>query len=101
MSLRSSRPERLSQPSNAFRRQRRRLNLKLDSRIESAMRAESMMLEFSRKAGCAERQCEEIGLAVREAVVNAVCHGNHYDLNKKVELTAEINEPDLVVCVND
>jgi serine/threonine-protein kinase RsbW len=79
----------------------RRLNLTLESRVESAELAESRIVEFSERAGYGERQCGEIGLAVREAVINAVLHGNRCDMNKKVVLTAELRGPELVICVRD
>jgi len=78
-----------------------RLNLTLDSRVESADLAESMIVEFSEAAGYGERQREEIGLAVRETVINAVFHGNHCDMTKKVILTAEVLDSGLVICVKD
>ncbi len=78
-----------------------RLNLTLDSRVESADLAESLVVEFSEAAGCGERQCEEIGLAVRETVINAVLHGNRCDMNKKVLLTAEVRDSGLVISVKD
>ena len=69
--------------------------------MESADLAESVMLEFSGKMGYGERQCEEIGLAVREAVINAVSHGNRWDIKKKVVLTAAIEDRGLVICIKD
>jgi len=63
--------------------------------------AESMVIEFSEAAGCGARQCEDIGLAVRETVINAVLHGNRCDLNKKVRLTAEVLNSTLVIRVED
>ena len=78
-----------------------RLNFTLDSRLESAGFAESQVVEFAAKAGCSERDCEEIGLAVRESVANAVLHGNRCDRNKKVLLTAELQESKLVISIQD
>ncbi len=79
----------------------RRLSVTLESRVESADIAESLILEFSGKAGCDGRQMEEIGLAVRESVANAVCHGNRCDLTKKVVMTAEFRHPELVIRIRD
>ena len=78
-----------------------RLNVTMESRIESADLAESMIVEFASRSGCGERECEEIGLAVRESVVNAVLHGNRCDLSKKVVLTAELDEDGLLISVKD
>lgn len=92
---------RIKPPSNAGNARTQRLELTLESRVESADVAESRIVEFSERAGYGERQCGEIGLAVREAVINAVLHGNRCDLNKKVVLTAEIQGSGLVICVRD
>ena len=77
------------------------LNLTLDSTVSSADVAESAVIEFCASAGYGERQCGEIGLAVREAVVNAVCHGNHEDMTKKVVLIAAMEDRGLVVSIRD
>jgi len=78
-----------------------RLDLSLESRVESAELAESLVVEFSIRAGYDERELEEIGLAVRESVANAVLHGNRCDPAKKVTLRAELRGPGLVISVRD
>ena len=92
---------RLKPPSKVGNARTQRLDLTLESRVESADLAESRILEFSARVGYDERQCGEIGLAVREAVINAVLHGNRCDMNKKVVLTAELQGSGLVICVRD
>lgn len=78
----------------------RRISTSLESRVQSADMAESIVMEFcARIAG--ELICEQVGLAVRESVANAVVHGNRLDLNKKVQLTAELNDTGLIVCIKD
>jgi serine/threonine-protein kinase RsbW len=79
----------------------RRLELTLESKPESADLAESQMTNFAANAEYTKQQCEDIGLAVRESVANAVLHGNRGDLNKKVFLTAEIQTRGLVIHVRD
>lgn len=45
---------------------------------------------------------EDIGLAVREALINAIIHGNHCDPEKTVRLSATVNdECDLLIVVKD
>ena len=78
-----------------------KLSLTLESNPVSAEVAESLVVEFSGKAGFDERQCHEIGLAVREAVANAVLHGNRCLIHKQVELAAELCEGGLAVTVGD
>jgi len=43
----------------------------------------------------------QIAMAVREAAVNAVLHGNAYDPEKKVELEFERTPQDLVITIRD
>ena len=66
-----------------------RLYIVLESKLESADQAESLLRKFSLEMGYGDDQREQIALAVREAVVNAVFHGNRCDPGKKVFLTAE------------
>ena len=77
------------------------LELTLESRIESADLAESKVVEFSHNAGYDEHQCHQIGLAVREAVANAILHGNRCDLGKKVGLWAEFQGQQLAISIRD
>lgn len=59
-----------------------------------------MIVEFcAREAG--ELICEQVGLAVRELVANAILHGNRCDMSKKVQLTAELTDTGLMVCIKD
>jgi serine/threonine-protein kinase RsbW len=79
----------------------RRLELTLESKAESADLAESQVANFAARANYTKQQCEEIGLAVRESMANAVLHGNRCDPHKKAFLTAEIQARGLVICVRD
>ena len=79
----------------------RRLDLTLESKLESADLAESQILQFAGRANYVKQQCEEIGLAVRESVANAVLHGNRCDPHKNVFLTAEMQVRGLVILVRD
>jgi anti-sigma regulatory factor (Ser/Thr protein kinase) len=69
----------MSNPNNDVATDSRQLNLTLESRPESADLAESQLANFAAIAHYAKQQCEEIGLAVRESVANAVLHGNRCD----------------------
>ncbi len=79
----------------------RRLDMVLESDLESADLSESLLNAFCMRAGCNEQQCNEVGLAVRESVINAVLHGNKSDPEKKVFLRAELRHGDLCVTVRD
>ena len=43
----------------------------------------------------------KISMAVREAAVNAVLHGNAYDPSKKVTLAFECTAQDLIIVIRD
>jgi len=79
----------------------KRLDLTLESTLESVDLAESLLLQFSMAAGFSEQQREEIGLAVRESLANAVVHGNCSDPNKKVAMKAELNDTGVVISIED
>ena len=52
-------------------------------------------------AGFDDEEIMKISMAVREAAVNAVLHGNAYDPNKKVTLAFERTPRDLVIVIRD
>jgi len=91
----------MNKASNDVRTGPWQLNLALESRPESADRAESQIVQLAARANYAKEQCEEIALAVRESVANAVLHGNCCDPHKKVFLAAHVQAHGLVICVRD
>ena len=78
-----------------------RVEVTLESRLESVERAEELAHEFARSAGFHEDDQFRIGMAVRESMVNAVHHGNQYDPQKKARLCMELEARALVVTVTD
>ena len=56
----------------------------LDSTLESVDQAEADVTRIAGEAGFDEEDLHRIGIAVRESMVNAVVHGNHYSTKKKV-----------------
>lgn len=73
----------------------------LDSALESVDRAEELVVEVARKAGIGEDDALSLGMAIRECAVNAVVHGNRYNLNKKVHLTIARTPGSVVVKIAD
>ena len=59
----------------------------LQSRIESVEKAAREAEIFARQSGFNEDALHSIDMAVREAVANAVKHGNKLDETKQVEIT--------------
>jgi serine/threonine-protein kinase RsbW len=73
----------------------------LDSDLSSVDRAEEIASGMAQLAGFDEDDLMKIGIAVREAVVNAVVHGNRYNESKKVRFSVVKNSERLTVRVAD
>lgn len=58
----------------------------LESSLDTVESTENKVLELAQQWGLPEEDAYQLGYAVREAVVNAVVHGNRYSANKKVHL---------------
>jgi len=68
--------------------------LKLPSRIEAVEEAAIAVAEFMNRLGIGEEVAFGVDMAVREAVTNAVVHGNKFDGAKAVEVKLR-NTPDV------
>ena len=65
----------------------------LPSRLESVEKAASEADDFAKQCGYNEEALFGVDMAVREAVANAVKHGNHEDETKPVEISLKnLNE---------
>ena len=73
----------------------------LDSTLDSVDSAEQTAGRLATAAGFDDDQIMQISMAVREATVNAVLHGNAYDVNKKVAIEFKQNGKDLVIIIRD
>jgi serine/threonine-protein kinase RsbW len=73
----------------------------LESNLQSVDQAEEIAIQEAAKARFSEDEQSQIGMAVRECVVNAVVHGNRYNRNKKVHLDIEHPEGALSITVGD
>jgi serine/threonine-protein kinase RsbW len=78
-----------------------RLSYTLDSTLETVNNAEETASRMATEAGFDDEEIMKISMAVREAAVNAVLHGNAYDPNKKVTLDFERTDEDLVIVIRD
>ena len=79
----------------------KRVDMMLESALESVDRAEETALRFAGEAGFSEEDQQKVGMAVRESVINAVLHGNHYDPGKKAGLRLEVDQGRLVITITD
>jgi len=78
-----------------------RVSYTLDSTLETVDNAEQTATQIAAAAGFDEDEVMRIAMAVREAAVNAVLHGNAYDPGKKVVLDFERTGRDLVITIRD
>jgi serine/threonine-protein kinase RsbW len=79
----------------------KRVSYTLASTLDSVNRAESIAAETAARAGFNEDEQSNIAMAVREAAVNAVLHGNAYDPEKKVVVVYERTGDALVITITD
>jgi serine/threonine-protein kinase RsbW len=73
----------------------------LPSRIEAIAEAAAVAAEIAGRLGLSEEAAFGLDMAMREAVTNAVLHGNKQDETKKVEITFQNTGAGLVVTVRD
>jgi serine/threonine-protein kinase RsbW len=78
-----------------------RVSLTLASSLESVDQVERTAEDFAARAGFDEDTVPNIAMAVREAAVNAVFHGNAYDPNKQITVSFEANPDALVIRIAD
>ena len=78
-----------------------RVSYTLESTLASVTKAEQYAAEITAKSGFPPDECARIALAVREATVNAVKHGNRFDPAKSVTIAFETTPNALTVTVRD
>lgn len=79
----------------------KRVSYTMDSTLETVDTAEQTASRIATEAGFDEDQVLQIAMAVREAAVNAVLHGNAYDPDKKVNVDFERTGGELVITIRD
>ena len=77
------------------------ISFSLNSTMESVSEVEAAADKLAEAAGLDEDERFRFGMAVREAAVNAVLHGNEYDPAKKITVKLENTGTDLVISVAD
>ncbi len=73
----------------------------LESNLEAVDSAESLVMEAAEKAGFDEDEAHQIGMAVRECMVNAVVHGNRYSAHKKVHFSVFRHDDEFTIKIAD
>lgn len=77
------------------------LSFTFDSTLDTVDHAEETATRIAKELGFGEEEVMQISMAVREAAVNAVLHGNAYAPDKKVTLAFERNAEGLVITIRD
>ena len=78
-----------------------RISYTLDSSLASVNKVEQTAEEYAERAGFDEDTVPNIAMAVREAAVNAVLHGNAYDPDKHITAAFETTPDDLIIRISD
>lgn len=73
----------------------------MSSTMESVEQVEAAVDQLGRDAGLDEDQRFHITMAVREAAINAVLHGNERDPARPIEVSLENTGKNLVITVAD
>ncbi len=73
----------------------------MESTLESVNKAEAMTDQVATQAGFDEDTRSGVSMAVREAMINAILHGNAYAPDKRVNLTFEQNGREMIVIISD
>lgn len=76
-------------------------DLLLDSTLASVDRGETLVMEAAQSLGFDADTQQDIGIAIRESLVNAVAHGNRYHARKKVRFRIWTSPVALTVEIED
>ncbi len=93
------RKRRMLLPVNAPKTGRR--SFELNSTMESVAEVEAAAEELAAEAGLDEEELFHVAMAVREAAVNAVLHGNEYDPAKHIHVSLENTGTELRFVIAD
>lgn len=78
-----------------------RQSFRLKSTMESVGEIEAAAEKLAVEAGLSEDELFHVTMAVREAAVNAVLHGNEYDPGREIEVGLENTGKSLVFTIAD
>jgi len=78
-----------------------RVSFTLDSSLDSVNKVELTAEQVAQRAGFDEDTTTHVAMAVREAAVNAVLHGNAYDPSKHITASFETTSDSLIIRVSD
>ena len=79
----------------------REIRVRIDSRYEFIDLVQQLADRLGRAAGLNRAAVLNVGLAVREAVANAIKHGNRHEAGKRVEILFRLDPRRIVIAVRD
>ncbi len=88
-------------PDSAMASKRQRIEVTLETRLDSVTVAENICARAAESAGFCEDDCYKLSLAVREGVVNALRYGNEEQCHKKIHVSFAVENGKFVVCIAD
>src|SRR5256714_14692711 len=88
-------------PVQSMERDGERIEITISSRFENIELVQVIAEHLCENAGLDEDGSHWIGMAVREAVANAIKHGNKLDVRKKVSATFDLRGFELEVRIKD
>lgn len=92
-------PRRIIDPVSATSKGRR--SFRLNSTMDSVGEVEAAAEKLAEEAGLNEDERFHVAMAVREAAVNAVLHGNEYDPAKQIAVSLENTGECLIFIIAD
>lgn len=78
-----------------------RISMTLSSSLESVDKLERTAEDIAGRAGFDEDTVPHIAMAVREAAINAVLHGNSYNASKEITASFETTAADFIFRISD
>lgn len=87
--------------SQVTERQASPMTYTLTSSLESVSQVEQTAERLAKDAGLDEDETFRVTMAVREAAINAVLHGNSYDPEKRISASFENTGKALVIKISD
>lgn len=78
-----------------------RLEIDLSSRLENLDLVDLVTEALLRHLGLNDQSVERLGLAIREAAANGVCHGNAEDPEKRVRMSYLANRQEIAIQIVD
>lgn len=77
------------------------VHLAIESRLENIDLVQVVVEESLQRLELEQEAAQFVGLAVREAVANAIRHGNREDPEKRVEIDFRVEAGEVVIVVQD